>query len=606
MSILDKINQSPKCQKALSSTITLFLLSLFVPFIFMVTINLHMFNVEQLCDAFIALLFVAIPLVLLARVLDLLKENVTNMLLVHFILLVFASLLGVVLFKFLIPLSVFFENRQFVYTIRIASIISFYFILKEHFYSRMSQYFIHFSAHYIKQFIIMLIALMAAFFVFHIFLPVNEWFFDVTYRMIFWIVVYISIAFIAFRFSLKPLNIFLLIFLCTSLVRLPFEVYTNYTFTSKSEQGGTSQIETMLANTSQKSLQVGLKHKPNIYVLFLESYMGIETLKEEYNFDTTELENKLYSSGFNIYENVFSNAPSSLASLWSLYTMQNAFYKLQPQAFKDVIGGSIENKLFAYLKQNGYYIKSYLDNPYYFNQKEAFLDELHYHSPTKVNLMYVFGSISSELREFLSSSLKRQKETKTLENIIIETNQEPKQPTFFLTVFAGELHGDWKFVQDFPTYPLWVHANDYPNKLHNVNNNIFAMIDFIEKNDPNALIVLLGDHGYRYSGFISYGNSSPSTLSAYEAAQAFPSLQMTPLQLGRDFFSTFLAVKMPKYLNQDISYDLNISHANLFRHIFATLSENNAFLEDRVENNSYINNPNGVLSIHEGKVVEPK
>ncbi|MBO6632394.1 MAG: hypothetical protein JJ936_12730, partial [Psychroserpens sp.] len=94
-------------------------------------------------------------------------------------------------------------------------------------------------------------------------------------------------------------------------------------------------------------------------------------------------------------------------------------------------------------------------------------------------------------------------------------------------------------------------------------------ITHIEKNDDNALIVVLADHG----GWLGVSN--------YD--QKFTTRDETELN---SIYSVLAAIKWNGYDHEDVDLSFR-SNVNLFRILFAALSEDKTYLEDLEDDSSY-------------------
>ena len=64
------------------------------------------------------------------------------------------------------------------------------------------------------------------------------------------------------------------------------------------------------------------KNMPDIYYIILDDYAGIQSLKQNFNFDNTEFYDQLSKKGFFVSSNSFSNYPFTILSIPSSLNMQ--------------------------------------------------------------------------------------------------------------------------------------------------------------------------------------------------------------------------------------------------------------------------------------------
>ena len=107
--------------------------------------------------------------------------------------------------------------------------------------------------------------------------------------------------------------------------------------------------------------------------------------------------------------------------------------------------------------------------------------------------------------------------------------------------------------------------------LANANKTLVQTIDIIKQNDPNALVVIMADHG----GFVGM----EYTLQTYTKTQ--------DRDLIYSIFSSNLSIHWPQ---GDIpSYDINFKSAvNVFRILVSYLTQDTSYLEHLQDDSSYV------------------
>jgi hypothetical protein len=143
----------------------------------------------------------------------------------------------------------------------------------------------------------------------------------------------------------------------------------------------------------------------------------------------------------------------------------------------------------------------------------------------------------------------------------------------------------------------WLNSKSYVKSVYNGNKQLTEICNFIIKNDPQSILILVGDHGAR----LFRGAASP----AQDKEQLYENIKQRGISVEtfcNDLFGVFLAIRLPGGAEYDISQGMPMSHVNLFRHIFAYLNNDTAILETRVPSNSYYKN---YILVEEGKIVLP-
>tara|TARA_R100000935_G_C2824761_1_gene161686 strand:+ start:304 stop:1794 length:1491 start_codon:yes stop_codon:yes gene_type:complete len=310
-----------------------------------------------------------------------------------------------------------------------------------------------------------------------------------------------------------------------------------------------TQIETSLQETT-------LKKTPNIYVIQPDGYANFSYLdKPPYNFDNSAFENMLETKGFVNYPDFRSNYYSTLTSNSSMFAMKHHYYQntypgnLKTFGSQEVVVGEYNNTL-QILERNGYTTHFITDNSYFLvNRKQTAFDYCNV-DQGKVKL-YDSGGVPDT-------------------DIVTDFNHVMGKleagPNFFFIEKTLPSH-----VTHEKGYTLGIagEREKYLERLELANIWLTELLDIIYKNDDNPMIVLVADHG-GYVGLKYVQEVETRKLTAEETISAYNSL---------------LAIRWPEGVNTDVSIKTNV---NLFRNIFAVLSENRSLLATSEPNTSYI------------------
>ena len=345
-------------------------------------------------------------------------------------------------------------------------------------------------------------------------------------------------------------------------------------------------------NTAHGDAPISFKSKPNIYLFWLESYHDFDTMKKLYNYDNSKFENFLLSNQFTIKNNVYSSAYYTLASFAQLYTCTGEFTHTRgeldaEQRVRDIIGGSSDNFVFKVLKSNGYRTTQLaMDSYYYFTKKGEYLDD----TDLEFGMSWFMYPITSV--NYLCSGLKRLSSTSTIYHGSLLNRVETAMARsasahtpYFITFKGGANHVrrsyNWKDRQEL------IASNRYQRLVARSEGMTKNIIDYIIKHDPNALIVLLGDHGaWSFHEF------------PLENSKSFEQYNVDPMDIADDMFRVLLAYRLPGGVTDDISYGEYMNNSNIFLHIFAYLSGDTRILENRKPVTSKL----GVIEIIDGKL----
>jgi hypothetical protein len=346
------------------------------------------------------------------------------------------------------------------------------------------------------------------------------------------------------------------------------------------------------------NLNVNLKNKPNIYLYILESFNDLGLMNTVYGVETDAFKSFLDSREFVTYKNVYSNSTNTLLSLMDLFSMR--LYSAEEKGNQDVakiardtIGGGEGNTAFRILHENGYNVIFVTKgDPYYFHRKGSFIDQtdLDSHFPNWKN----FRPIASA-NPLLLKAMNKWKRLIKLETAVDWGLDKARGNAPYLLYFkGGSLHSSgepysWKQADE------WVASGRYKKWTEISLKDSMPLLDQIIEQDPDSIIILMGDHGaarYRYIW--------SSDGSAAKTNENFVNSGISGEEIAKDLSNIFLAVRIGS-TGQDISNDEVMSPVNLFLHIFAYLSNQESLLEQRAASTTSLGS---LLLVRDGKALE--
>jgi hypothetical protein len=163
------------------------------------------------------------------------------------------------------------------------------------------------------------------------------------------------------------------------------------------------------------------------------------------------------------------------------------------------------------------------------------------------------------------------------EFLIEHLKKKYSSPQFY-TIYMGASHSLGNGFLENPECYRQFEERIYPTLRKRADKNLIAMLEIIHRHDPEALVILIGDHApHRYSG-IERG--------AEDVNAIIRSCGIEPRLVGRDNTGVLCAIKWPiEYYSEGKV----ISHVNLFRHIFAALAEDPSLItKDKEPDESYV------------------
>ncbi|MEZ4859142.1 MAG: sulfatase-like hydrolase/transferase [Flavobacteriaceae bacterium] len=301
--------------------------------------------------------------------------------------------------------------------------------------------------------------------------------------------------------------------------------------------------------------KVSFKTKPNIYLIQPDGYVNFSELKKgHYQFKDNSFEDSLRQLGFINYPNFRANYASTLYSNSATFMMKHHYYN-GGSVFNEAIGARedivSDNSVLRILKNNGY--------------KTHFISQSPYLLLNRPKLGYDYSNFSYKETGFLSTGFTGERYVEQEMEMLLAENR--KHPNFYFIEFFSPGHINGKKEE---SEGVQQEKENWFTRLKISNKTITTLVTQILAKDPNALILILSDHG----GFVGM----EYTEQIYTKTQDRNTLN--------SIFSSQLSIHWPH--NNAPSIDVNfVSSVNVFRILFSYLSENNQYLEYLQEDASY-------------------
>jgi len=302
--------------------------------------------------------------------------------------------------------------------------------------------------------------------------------------------------------------------------------------------------------------EVIFKKRPNIYFIQPDGYANFSELKNKnYNVDYSELENFLKKENFKYYNDFRSNYASTLSSNSATFMMKHHHYN-NGTSFSEALNARniiiSDNTVLSIFKNNDY--------------KTYFVTELPYLLLNKPNIGYDTSNFTLDDVSYIGTGLGEPQDIiEPLSSYISEKITQPK--FFFIEIFnPGHIHGrkvDSEGIEG--ERKLWAENLDIANSI------LFKTITAIKEKDPNALIVIMADHG----GFVGL----EYTGQIYSKTQ--------DRDIIYSIFTSTLAIHWPE--NKAPNFDGEFKSAvNVFRILFSYLGEDESYLQNLQPNESFV------------------
>ena len=338
--------------------------------------------------------------------------------------------------------------------------------------------------------------------------------------------------------------------------------------------------------------RIAFRTKPNVYYILSDGYPNRDALEKIYGINNLDFFQQLESSGFTIYHSAFSNYMFTSASVASLFSMSHHYYGGSIGNFelldaKELIAGK-ENPVVRIFKNNGYQVD-------YVHQKDAFFTRgcfIDLCSP-KAFWGGAIYTIAPKRFHFIIKSMTYQSldglEGRALRHI--DKISADHRPHFVYIHMLAPGHSDTpqQTVEGLASF-----RKGYLRWIQSANDRIMKLVQQIVTRDPNALIILGGDHG-------GWGLGTPRGAKK-EVLDGVPDDLIALDQLG-----THLSIRWPGDASK---YDREIrTSVNLFRYIFAFLSKSEDILATKAPDHGFIQRVKGEAStvfkvVHDGEVLE--
>ena len=322
--------------------------------------------------------------------------------------------------------------------------------------------------------------------------------------------------------------------------------------------------------------EIKFRKTPNIYLIVTESYPNRSALETVYQTNNSSFYIKMSELGLQINHNYFSNYDHTLSSLPSLFSMEHHYGVINIGNF-DSLGGrrmleaKTYNPVIEIFRANNYKIQ-YLHNAPVLMPNGAAVD------------VYIPATtLSHGLEIFLTNQ-------NITEPTILSRKKYPKTDQIKDKISASLLTDENYFNFIYVNYPdhspsrlkvtsrnsinkkLGEFRNTYYKAIESANQKLIDLLEFIIKKDPNSISILIGDHG-------SWG------FRLNEDAKGNP---INNQILMLDHFGVLAGIRAPHYLSDLMKNGTIRSHVNLFKYVFAYLSEDNKILETKATDDSYI------------------
>jgi hypothetical protein len=299
--------------------------------------------------------------------------------------------------------------------------------------------------------------------------------------------------------------------------------------------------------------------KPDVYLLLLDAYSGEITLEDDFSYDNSKFYKQLEERGFFVQQESFSNYPNTELAMPSIMNMGYIDFIQKIQGEESSDRGLTqklwnENKVMQIFHANEYEIHSFhgrigsssdmvTENycKYYLDLNPELMDSLvNFYMPLSIiRTTFLENTHYETVTCVLDTMINFEK--KTDQPIYMHMHiRLPHQPLIF------DSEGN-KIDEPISSYRFDSELKDaYLQQLIFTNKKTIEIIDSIQQKNPDAVIILMSDHGGRFG--VNW--EDPSELDYFRAlnnlnALYFPGketyfpMDVSPVNLFRIFFNLY-------------------------------------------------------------------
>lgn len=293
--------------------------------------------------------------------------------------------------------------------------------------------------------------------------------------------------------------------------------------------------------------QAIFRKKPNIYFIQPDGYPALSDLSGGYyKQDVSGIKDFLLSEGFTIYDPFRSNYVSTITSNSATFAMKHHYYNDDTNFGESInLAGVIveDNSLLRLLRHNGYTTYFLTERPYLLDKGSEF--------------GFDYNNFQNSNRLTLGDGLNKRRDA-TVDFVgILEKRETPS--FIFMQLFKP-----WHVpVKKSKSAGMEAERELWLERLQVANKELKATIEVIKEQDPEALIIVMADHG----GYVGFDYM----LQLHEKTGDADKI--------RSMFGVLMAVHWPD--DRGALYDGSLkSSVNLFRVVTSYLAEDVSYLEN--------------------------
>ena len=298
------------------------------------------------------------------------------------------------------------------------------------------------------------------------------------------------------------------------------------------------------------------KKKPNIYLIQPDGYVNFSELNRGYyDIDNSEFESFLEDNNFKAYRDFRNNYASTLSSNSATFMMKHHHYNKGSNFSEGINARKViisDNSVLKVLRKNNY--------------KTHFISEKPYLLVNRPKMGYDMCNFSYDEIPYLGTGVSERRDIFVpLKEAIAETSESSK--FYFIEFFNPGHISNRKSV----TLGKEKEKEAWVASLNRANDTLKKLVTLIRDEDPNALIMIMADHG----GYVGMDYAQETETKTQDR------------DLIYSIFSSLLAIHWPDGMAPAIDENMDTA-VNVFRVLISYLSENDIYLKHLQDNSSYM------------------
>lgn len=354
-----------------------------------------------------------------------------------------------------------------------------------------------------------------------------------------------------------------IIFFFISLLPVVFAKYNNFPGAAKIENDRFDKLQAKIDAES-------FKRTPNIYLLVYESYANNQTMAH-YGIDNRQQIDWLGEKGFVHYPGAYSISRDSLGSISRLFAMNS---KLDKSPRRYTAG---DNPVIDIFERNGYTSTAILPHEYMFRNTPVLYSEYFPSRLTVSGLLLAEAIAEGEFR--FDVGFNKIHYDAYLKRKYLELSGVTDDRLFYThNGYPGHSQNSGKCLPNEIAL--------YAERLRRANLEMKRDIETVIKADPEAIVIVAGDHG-------PYLTKNCTILDSY------PKDEIDRVDI-QDRLGVLLAIRWPEWVRYE-ACDIGVLQ-DVFVAVLAALLDDRSLLDYKIKASSLAEGLNGVTVLH-GKIL---